>query len=443
MSTAAATEKVPFFLRGNYAPVRDEQTVTALTVEGAIPRALRGRYLRNGPNPKDHAPPHWFFGDGMLHGLAVEDGRALWYRNRWIQTKQLRERTRLVGPDGQRDLMAGPGNTNVIQHAGRTLALAETSLPWEISRELETVGSYNFGGRLSTGMTAHPKVCPATGELHFFDYNWFSPYVTYHCANAAGELIRSVPIDVPGPTMMHDFAITDGHVLIMDLPVVFDFERAMRGSMPYRWGEDYGARVGVMKRGDETGAMQWFDVQPCYVFHPMNAYENDGRITVEVARYPELWREGSDRFDLASLHRWEFDLRAGTVVETALDDRPIEFPRIDDRLCGLQHRYGYAVRNLSSVQEEATSLLKYDLRTGASLEHDFGPGHYPNEAVFAPDPSSREEDAGWLMSFVYDAANDRSDFVILDAQSFTAGPVATVHLPCRVPFGFHGNWMPD
>ena len=145
-----------------------------------------------------------------------------------------------------------------------------------------------------------------------------------------------MPIDVPGPTMMHDFAITDRHVLIMDLPVVFDFERAMRGAMPYRWGEDYGARVGVMKRGDDSGAMQWFDVEPCYVFHPMNAYEQDGRITVEVARYPELWREGSDRFDLATLHRWEFDVTpgtaAGTATETALDDRPIEFPRIDDRL---------------------------------------------------------------------------------------------------------------
>lgn len=443
MSTAATAEKVPFFLRGNYAPVQDEHTVTALTVEGSIPRALRGRYLRNGPNPKDHTPPHWFFGDGMLHGLALEDGRALWYRNRWIQTKQLTERTRMVGADGQRDLMAGPGNTNVIHHAGRTLALAETSLPWEISRDLETLGSYDFGGRLRTGMTAHPKVCPATGELHFFDYNWFAPYVTHHCASAAGELIRSVPIEVPGPTMMHDFAITDRHVLIMDLPVVFDVERALRGAMPYRWDENYGARVGVMKRGDESGAIQWFEVEPCYVFHPMNAYEKDGRIAVEVARYPELWREGSDRFDLATLHRWEFDLAAGTAVETALDDRPIEFPRIDDRLCGVRHRYGYAVRNLSSTKEEATSLLKYDLRTGTSLEHDFGPGHYPSEAVFAPDPSSREEDAGWLMSYVYDAASDRSDFVILDAQSFTAAPVARVHLPCRVPFGFHGNWMPD
>ncbi len=444
MSTAADTEKKPpFFLRGNYAPVPLEQTVTSLPVEGEIPAALHGRYLRNGPNPKDHAPPHWFFGDGMLHGIAIGNGRALWYRNRWVRTRQLTERARLVGPDGQRDLGAGPANTNVIRHAGRILALAETTLPWELTPELETLGHYDFGGRLKTGMTAHPKTCPVTGELHFFDYNWFAPFVTYHCADAAGRLVRSVPIDVPGPTMMHDFAITERHVLVMDLPVVFDFERAVRGQMPYRWDDDYGARVGVMERGDDSGRIRWFEVEPCYVFHPMNAWEKDGRITVDVARYPELWRQGSDRFDLASLHRWELDLASGAVRETALDDRPIEFPRTDDRLTGLPCRYGYAVRNLSSTTDEATSLLQYDLRSGASVEHDFGPGRFPGEGVFAPDPASRDENAGWILTIVYDAARGCSDFVILDARDFAAAPVAVVHLPCRIPFGFHGNWMAD
>lgn len=443
MSTAAATDKVPFFLRGNYAPVEEERTETRLLVEGSIPEALHGRYLRNGPNPPGYAPPHWFFGDGMLHGVALAGGRALWYRNRWVRTRQLGEKARLVRADGTRDLGAGPANTNVIRHAGRTLCLAETTLPWEVDDELGTVGLYDFGGRLATGMTAHPKACPSTGELHFFDYNWFAPFVTYHCADASGALVRSVPIDVPGPTMMHDFAITAGHVLFMDLPVVFDLERAMRGQMPYRWDESYGARLGVMKRGDDSGRVRWMPVSPCYVFHPMNAYEEDGRIVVDVARYPELWREGTARFDLAYLHRWEIDLVAGSVRESALDDRPIEFPRVDDRLCGERNRYGYAVRNLSSRDDQANSLLKYDLATGTSVEHDFGPGFYPGEAVFAPDPSSKEEDAGWLLALVYDAAGDRSDLVILDAQDFTSRPVATVHLPCRVPFGFHGNWFDD
>ena len=443
MSTATSTEKVPFFQRGNYAPVAEEQSTFALEVDGAIPPALSGRYLRNGPNPKHEMPPHWFFGDGMIHGVAIERGRALWYRNRWVRTRQLLERARAIQPDGTRDLTAGPANTNIVHHAGRTLAVSETTMPWQIGDDLETVGRCDFGGRLATGMTAHPKICPTTGEMHFFDYGWMMPFLTYHCADASGELVRSIPIDVPGPTMIHDFAITDRHVLFMDLPVIFDFERAMRAQMPYRWDDEYGARVGVMKRGDEAGAVRWFDVVPCYVFHPLNAYEEGDRITVEVARYPELWRAGTARFDLASLHRWQIDLATGTVAETPLDDRPIEFPRIDDRLCGRRHRYGYAVRNMSSTEADATSLLKYDLSGGSSVEHDFGAGRYPGEAAFAPDPSSEEEDGGWLMSFVYDAARDRSDLVILDAQRFAAPPVATIHLPCRVPFGFHGNWIPD
>lgn len=443
MSTAADTDKAPFFLRGNYAPVEHEVSIDGLDVTGSIPPELCGRYLRNGPNPKQAAPPHWFFGDGMLHGIAIADGRALWYRNRWVRTRQLLERARMVQPDGTRDLTAGPGNTNIVRHAGRTLALAETTMPWEIGDDLSTVGSYDFAGRLTTGMTAHPKICPSTGELHFFDYNWFPPYLTYHLANAAGELVRTVPVEVPGPTMIHDFAITEGHVLFMDLPVVFDFERAIQGRMPYRWDDAYGARVGVMSRKHGSEAVRWFDVEPCYVFHPMNAYESDGRIVIDVARYPELWRAGTARFDVAFLHRWEIDLASGRVRETPLDDRPIEFPRIDDRLCSVRNRFGYAVRNLSSTESDATSLLKYDLVAGGSTEHDFGPGRFPGEGVFVPHPSSHEEDGGWLLSLVYDASRDRSDLVILDAQSLAAAPVATIHLPVRVPFGFHGNWLPD
>lgn len=443
MSTADDAQKTPFFLRGNYAPLTEEQTYTDLRIEGSIPPTLSGRYLRNGPNPKGKTPPHWFFGDGMLHGLSIREGRVQWYRNRWIRTEQLDTELRMVGLDGQRNLHAGPANTNIIRHAGHTLAVAETTLPWEVTEDLETVGHYNFGARLSTGMTAHPKICAATGEMHFFDYNWMSPFVTYHCVNATGELVRSVPIDVPGPTMMHDFAITRGHVLFMDLPVVFDFERAIRGVMPYRWDDNYGARIGVLARGATDGAVRWFPVSPCYVFHPMNAYEKDSNIVVDVARYPELWRDTAARFDLAFLHRWELNLESGQVRETALDDRPIEFPRIADHLTGVPHRFGYAVGNLSSTTEDATTILKYDLHDGTSSEHDFGAGRFPGEATFVADASAAQEDAGWLMTFVYDAATDRSDFVILDAQQIANKPVAAVKLPGRVPFGFHGNWFAD
>ncbi len=227
---ATLAEPVPFHLRGNYAPVPQEVTAFELRVHGAIPRELSGLYVRNGPNPKAGPSPHWFLGDGMLHGVALVDGRAAWYRNRWVRTRAFVEDARWLGEDGTRDVTVGKANTHVIAHAGRLLALVETSLPTEVTKELETIGCFDFGGRLTTGMTAHPKVCPRTGELHFFAYSFMPPFLTYHRAEADGRLVQSADIDVPGPTMIHDFAITERHVLVMDLPFVFDLELAIAGT---------------------------------------------------------------------------------------------------------------------------------------------------------------------------------------------------------------------
>src|SRR5262245_15217907 len=435
---------LPFHLRGNYAPVQEEVTAFDLPVTGAIPPALCGRYVRNGPNPKSGASPHWFVGDGMLHGVELRDGRASWYRNRFVRTRAFTENAVSVQPDGTRDLTVGRANTHVISHAGRILALVESSFPMEITPELDTKGCHDFDGRLTTAMTAHPKTCPVTGELHFFGYGFFPPFLTYHRADRTGRLVQTEVIEVPGPTMIHDFAITDRHVVFMDLPVVFDLELAMAGTMPYRWSDDYGARLGLMARGGGNADVRWFPVNPCYVFHPLNAYEGDGSVVVDVVRYDELWRQGAPGFSSARLHRWHVDTSASTVREEALDDRAVEFPRCDERRTGLGHRYGYAVYTERGADANTgTALVKYDLRRGSSAVHDFGPGRVPGEGVFVPAEATAGEDEGWIVTYVYDAARDRSDLIILDAASFAGAPVATVPLPQRVPFGFHGSWIPD
>ncbi len=165
----SAKSAVPFFRVGNYAPVFDELTTFDLPVEGAIPRELNGWYLKNGPNPRQNTP-HWFTGDGMIHGVRLENGRAAWYRNRWVRTESFDKPVLLYNTDGTRNLHASVANTNVISHAGKTLALVESSLPYQITNELETLGVYDFAGKLADSMTAHPKICPRTGELHFFGY---------------------------------------------------------------------------------------------------------------------------------------------------------------------------------------------------------------------------------------------------------------------------------
>ncbi|HTZ15048.1 MAG TPA: carotenoid oxygenase family protein, partial [Mycobacterium sp.] len=213
---------LPVFRTGNYAPVHDELTAFDLPVQGRIPAELNGWYLRNGPNARTGAA-HWCVGDGMVHGVRLENGRAAWYRNRWVRTESFENPIGLYNDDGTRNLHSSIANTHVVRHAGKTLALMEFSLPYEISNDLETVGVYDFAGKLTDSMTAHPKICPVTGEMHFFGTgNIFEPHVVYHRADADGRLTVNRPVDVPALTMMHDFALTAEHVVFLDLPLVFD-----------------------------------------------------------------------------------------------------------------------------------------------------------------------------------------------------------------------------
>ncbi len=433
-SGSALPETGDFFRRGNYAPVADELTASDLPVRGAIPPELNGWYLRNGPNPRE-AAGHWFTGEGMIHGVRIEDGAAKWYRNRWVRTDSFDVDIPVYNPDGTRNLRSSVANTHVVNHAGRTLALVESSFPYEIGKELETLGAYDFGGKLTDSMTAHPKICPITGEMHFFGYgSLVAPYVTYHRVAADGELIIDRPVDVGALTMMHDFAMTAEHVIFMDLPVVFDIDIAAKGEgeMPYRWSDEYGARLGVLRRDDPFGEMRWFDIDPCYVFHVANAFDNANTIVLQAVRYPELWRNDGGFAEQAVMWEWRIDLDRAVVSERQIDDRAVEFPRIDDRLAGLPARYAVSVGQ--------TELVRHDLGTGSVVVHSFGTS-VSGEAVFVPGPGPADESNGWYISYVYDPTRDGSEMVILDASDFAGDPVATVMLPQRVPFGFHGNWI--
>jgi carotenoid cleavage dioxygenase-like enzyme len=434
----------PIFRTGNYAPVHDELTEFDLPVVGRIPAELNGWYLRNGPNPRA-GEGHWCVGDGMVHGVRLENGRAAWYRNRWVRTESFESPVPLYNDDGSRNLHSSIANTHVVRHAGKTLALMEFSLPYEISNDLKTLGVHDFGGALTDSMTAHPKICPTTGELHFFGCgNIFEPHVSYHRADADGQLTVSRPIDVPALTLMHDFALTAEYVVFLDLPLLFDLgvalTRPFERDLPYRWDDQYPARLGVLRRDDPYGQLRWFDIDPCFVFHIANAYDS-GRnaIVLEVLRYDEMWRENSDFGVDAALWRWTINLDSGVVDETQLDDRGVEFPRVDDRLAGTAARHAVAVGS--------GALIRYDLRGDTAVEHRFdGRGEaagMPGEAVFAPADGRPDELAGWYLTYVYDPATDSSDLIIIDASDFEGEPVARIRMPRRVPHGFHGNWIPD
>lgn len=438
------TDTLPFHLRGNYAPVADEVVATDLPVVGAIPPELSGLYARNGANPVSGSSPHWFLGDGMIHGVRLEAGKASWYRNRYVRTPLLDDpATSRISPEGKFDRTASFANTHIIRHAGRIMALEEGSFPYELSPELETIGPHDFDGKLGTAMTAHPKRCPETGELLFFGYGQMEPYLTYHRADAEGRLVQSEVIPVNGPTMIHDFGVSRNHALFMDLPVVFDLEAALAGTMPFHWSDDYPARIGVMPRDGGADELTWFDVDPCYVFHPLNAYDDeDGTVVFDVCRISELWRDpGEFGGGTSSLHRWRFDLATGKTSEEMLHDQAQDFPRVADDRVGLAHRYGYTA--FSGRDHSKGQLFQHDMAEGSVVVHDFGTGVHPGEGVFVPAERSTSDAEGWLLTYAHDETTGETDFVILDASDFAAAPVASVRLPQRVPYGFHGSWFDD
>jgi carotenoid cleavage dioxygenase len=437
MSEAIATEQ-RFWLKDNFAPTFEEVTETKLEVTGTIPPELNGRYLRNGANPKSGESLHWFLGDGMIHGVELAGGKANWYRNRYVQTPAYKGE----GVDmTMSDLSQSMANTHIIGHAGRILALEEGHWPFELTRELETVGAYNYDGKLGTGMTAHPKLCPVTGELLFFAYGMAPPFLTYHRASASGELVQSEVIEVPGATMVHDFNVTENHVIFMDLPLLWDMEAFATNGLPIRWDDEYGARLGVMPRNGSNKDVVWYDIDPCYVYHPLNAYEDGNDIVIDVSRMAHSLKAGAEDVPPV-MHRWTIHTDKGRVSETPLDDRPFDFPRVPDALVGLKHRYGYGAE-FGGGLPVASAFRKYDLQTGSSTAHDLGAGRQGGEPVFVPAQGATSEDDGYLLSLVYDMADDRSELVIVDASSMSDTPVARVHLPTRVPAGFHGSWIAD
>jgi carotenoid cleavage dioxygenase len=463
---AAWTMGAPFptddpHLQGGHAPVWDELTVEDLPVRGELPREIAGVYMRNGPNPA--FPPisyTWpFDGDGMVHALHLADGRAA-YRNRFVLTAGLRAERRagralygglarpvppdpaLVGPDGDPGPFKNVANTNVVRHAGRTLALWEAGLPYELTRDLETLGVHDFAGRVQGAFTAHPKLDPVTGEMLVFRYGPRAPHLLYTAVDASGAVTRQVPIETPVPVMVHDFAATPAHVVFVLCPVVIDGEAAKRGGPVLAWRPELGTRIAVLRR-DGTEAPRWFHTDPFFLFHIMNAHEEDGagRIAVDYVQHGAFMAPGA----APCLWRLTLDLAGGGAARRQLDDRIGEFPRVDPARAGLRNRYGWLpVRGGASGGHGGGfgALARYDFATGAVAVRDFGPGREVDEPVFVPRPGAVEEGDGWVMAYVYERASDGSVCVLLDARDIGGVPVAEIVMPRRVPHGFHGNWMP-
>jgi carotenoid cleavage dioxygenase-like enzyme len=462
MSTT--TPPVSPFLSGLMTPVTDERDDHGLAVTGSLPVGLRGMFVRNGPNPQ-FAPSgryHPFDGDGMIHAVYLEDGDVR-YRNRWVESKGLlleRERGRsLYGglaefrvpePDVVEagGMIKNSGNTHTVRHAGRMLALLEACLPTEIDRELATLGEWDFDGKLTGAFTAHPKIDPVSGEMLFFGYQPFPPFLRYHVVAADGTLVHSADIDLPNAMMMHDFAVTEHYSLFLDSPALFDASQLMSGGPMMRWAPEAGTRLGVLPRYGTGSDIRWFDLDNQYVVHFFNAWDDGDTIEIRAPRFSAM--PGAFDFEDPTGKetpfpwRWTVDLASGTVRDEQTDDRGGEFPRVNDDLATRPTRYLYnCMARTWEFEFEFHGVVKYDTVTGAASEFFYGDSEVSGEHVFVPDPDGTAEDDGWLLSMVTDRASDTSDLAVLDARDVAAGPVARVRMPRRVPLGFHANWFPE
>ena len=451
-------------LVGNAAPVNDERNEICTEVIGHVPEALAGAYLRIGSNPVfvDNAETyHPFDGDGMVHEVNFKDGTAT-YVNRFVDTVGLkleREKGDYIwtglasGPDlmNEHGPMKNVANTAMVFHGGKFLALWEGGNPHHLTLpNLDTVGEVNYDGKLNHPFTAHPKIDAQTGEMVTFGASpMSSPFCNVSVVNKAGELVHTTGIDLPKPIMMHDCAITANHTLILDLPVTYSLENVMSGEPMLHWDPDNGSRIGVLARGAEGSETKWFTIKNGFVFHTVNAFEEGDDIVLEACRSDRTDVLGADTSteadpgDVPKMYQWRLNMKTGEVAERPLDTEwGREFPRINENFMGLRNQYTYNARIPQTPNGLGfDGIIKYDLVNETNQHFEYGPGRFGGEPIFAPKVGGKNEDDGWVIGFVWDDNEKRSECVILDASKFDEGPVARVLMPRRVPFGFHASWV--
>ncbi len=446
-------------------------------LEGEIPRDLNGVYLRNTENPLFDAISgryHPFDGDGMLHAITFEDGKAR-YRNRFVRTAGLAaelaageplwagilEPPALSKRDGwgARTKMKDASSTDVIVHGGLALStfyqcgdgylLDPLTLAPRGKAKLEHP-TFAKGATIS----AHPKVDPATGELLFFNYSCEAPYCHVGVADAKGALARAIPVPLPGPRLPHDMAFTARYAILGDFPLFWDPARIQEGVYRAKYHPEMTSRFGLVPR-DGQGPLRWFEAAPTYVLHFSNAYEEGDEVVLEgyfqgapvQARTPEdtpitVFMKSLDMNAMETRrHRWRFDLRTGATREEALDDACSEFPTIHAGYAGRKHRYVYAALGEPGMFL-FNGFVRTDVETGTKSTYRLPKGVFASEAPFCPRDGGASEDDGYLVTFTIDVAGDASECQIFDARALERGPIARVRLPMRISSGTHATWAP-
>ena len=463
------------YLHGALGPTCYEHDIASLQViEGQVPTNLSGVYVRNGPNPRFESKGvhHWFDGDGMLHALTFKDGQAS-YKNRWIRTRHFGMESEsqqalwpgyaMPRPDPQAPKGGGTdftlkdaSNTDVVWHNGALITtFYQSGVPYRINPvTLETEGQETLNSRLPNQMSAHNKVDDETGEMLFFDYSMNKPYLSYGVVSKEGVLTNYVDIDLPGPRLPHDMAISRNYSILMDLPFYWNEQQLKQGQHSLQYHKDQPARFAIIPRHGDASDIVWFEAKPCYIYHVINAYEEGDTLVMDGCRMPDPYIERKpgdtilDRMQAVGtwldtkLYRWVFNLKTGETTEYQVDNTNIEFPMMNqDAYHGKKYRYAYATIMPDDGPIAFAGVYKYDYETGERQIYHHPPGCCGSETPFAPSDNAVEEDDGYLIGFMTNGNTGESEAQVFDAKDVAKGPVCRLRIPCRVPVGFHSCWV--
>ena len=459
---------------GAWRPQNREWTATDMVVEGTIPDDLNGVYLRNTENPLVPAAEryHPFDGDGMIHSIFFSNGKAE-YRNRFIRTQGLLAELDAGGPLwsglaesplvaprqdgwGARTRMKDASSTDVVVHNG--VALTSFYQCGDLYRldpvSLADDGREAWNGKFpDAGVSAHTKVDEATGELMFFNYQTTYPYMHYGVVSPTGDLVHYTPVPLPGPRLPHDMTFTENYSILNDCPLFWKEDLIERGIYATQFHRDMPTRLGVIPRYGTEKDIKWFECDATYVLHWINAYEDGDEIVVDgyfqfdpspgVAPDATLEQRMFRFLDLFALqsrpYRWRLNMKTGTVKEGPLSDTITEFGMINALTAGKSYEWVYST--IPAVGWFGfEGIIKHNVVTGSEENYRLPDGVYASETVFAPRPTPRSEDDGYLITFTMDVVNDSSQCLVFDAQNVSDGPVARIQLPERICSGTHATW---
>ncbi|MEE2692009.1 MAG: carotenoid oxygenase family protein [Pseudomonadota bacterium] len=459
------------YLTGAWTPLFEEVNADDLEViEGVIPVDIDGVYVRNTEN-QIHAPLgryHPFDGDGMIHQISFSGGRAS-YRNRFVRTRCFTAEQEanaslwggLADPPviskrpgfGAHGALKDSSSTDVVIHNGQILStFYQCGEAYMLDAEtLEQNGVAPWAPL--DGVSAHCKVDERSGELLFFNYSKHPPYMHYGVVDRKGRLVHYTPIPLPGPRLPHDMAFSQNYSILNDLPVFWDEELLKRNIHAVR-AHNLPSRFAVLPRYGSAQDIRWFEAEPCYVLHFLNAYETGDEIVMDGYFQrnptPEPLKRGPEGFEQMmafldehsfrpELRRWRFNLRTGRTAEETLDPSVVEFGTINQRFAARPYRYAYSTTSKPGWFL-FNGFVKHDLKTGESEKFELPEGVYASEAPFAPRLNATDEDDGYLVSFLIDENRGASECVLIDCKRFDQGPVARIALPHKISSGTHACW---